>query len=57
MEERERPEERLRTFEQAARAIGEEIERLGLTEAEVMVKLEESRQRLYEEYYGDKAAK
>lgn len=61
MQERERLEqdkqERLKKFRKAARAIGEEIERQGLTEDEVMAKLEETRQRLYEENYGNKPAK
>lgn len=48
---------RLKRFEQAARAIGEAVEKSGLSEEEVMEKLEETRQRLYEENYGNKPAK
>jgi prevent-host-death family protein len=55
MQERERREERLRKFEQSARAIGEEIERQGLTEEEVMAKLEEAKEEVYQAYYGDKS--
>lgn len=61
MQERQRHEqdkqERLKKFREATRAIGEAIERTGLTEDEVMAKLEETRQRLYEENYGNKPTK
>lgn len=43
---------RLKQFQEAARSIGEEIERLGLTEEELMAKVEETRQHLHEERYG-----
>lgn len=46
---------RLKQFQSAAKAIGEEYERLGLTEEEVMHQLEEAKREVYEEYYGDKS--
>jgi prevent-host-death family protein len=48
--------ERLRRFRKAARAIGEEVERLGLTEEEMEQLVEETRQQLYEEKHGSKPA-
>jgi prevent-host-death family protein len=51
--ERERK-ERLRQFQEAARAIGEEIERRGITEEQLMAELEKTREALYQERYGDK---
>jgi hypothetical protein len=57
MQERERHErerqQRLKKFEQAARAIGEEIERSGLTEEEALEQLEETPEELYQKRYGD----
>ncbi|GEM_PF-1591775 len=47
-------EERLRRFEQAARAIGEEVERLGITEEQMMEELEKTREEVYREFYGNK---
>ncbi len=44
--------QRLKQFEEAARAIGEEIEKLGLTEEELMQHLEDTRQRLFEERHA-----
>lgn len=52
MREREHREARLKKFEEQARAIGEEFERLGLTEEQVLASLEETRQKLYDEQYG-----
>lgn len=51
-EQREAREERLRHFEAAARRTGQEFERLGLSEEEVMAKLEETKQEVYNERYG-----
>jgi prevent-host-death family protein len=47
-------ESRMRKFREAARAIGEEAQQMGLTEEELMGLLEEERQRLHEEGYGGK---
>jgi prevent-host-death family protein len=52
MRDRERREERLKKFEATARAIGAEMERLGLNEEEVFAQLEETRQQLYDERCG-----
>jgi prevent-host-death family protein len=52
MRERELREERLKKFEAAARWIGQEIERSGLSEEEVMAQLEETKQEVYDELYG-----
>lgn len=49
--------ERLKRFENAARSLGEEIEKTGMTEEELMAKVEEIRQRLFEEKHGKKLAK
>jgi prevent-host-death family protein len=58
MEEREQQkqdrERRLEQFREASRAIGEEIQKSGLTEERLMEILEEERQRLHEEGYGEK---
>lgn len=60
MQERERGEqdrqERLNRFRKAARAIGEEVERLGLTEEELEQLVEETRQQRYEEQHGTEPA-
>lgn len=50
--EREQRQARLKRFEASARAIGEEFERLGLSEDEVLESLEATRQQLHEERYG-----
>lgn len=55
MKERERREERLRRFEQHARAITAEVEQRGLSEEDVEAQVEAVRQRLYEEHYGDRS--
>jgi prevent-host-death family protein len=47
---------RLKQFQEAARAIGEEVARGGLSEQELMTKLEEVRQRLHEERNGNEPA-
>ncbi len=56
MQERERQEKekerRLKQFQEAARAIGEEAAAQGLSEEELMAHLEETRQRLHDEHYG-----
>lgn len=49
--------ERLKKFQETARAIGEEIERIGLSEEEMLEQLEETRQRVYEKHYGTKPTK
>lgn len=57
MQERERhdqdQQERLKRFQQAARAIGKAAEKSGLTEEQLMAELEKDKQKVYEEYYGD----
>jgi hypothetical protein len=45
-------EQRLRRFEITARSIGQEIERRGLSEEEVLAKLEETQQQSYDDQYG-----
>jgi len=45
---------RLKQFREATRAIGEEIEKSGMTEDEVMAALEETKHKVYEAYYGTK---
>ena len=61
MEEHERQEQdkqrRLKQFREAARAIGEEVEKSGLSEEEIMARLEETKRQVYQEYYGDKPTK
>ena len=49
-------EKRVKQFQEAVRSIGEEIEQQGLTEEELDAKVEEVRQRLYEEHYGQQPA-
>lgn len=44
--------QKLKDFERHARAIGEEVQRQGLTEEEVEAKVEEVRERLYQEGNG-----
>ncbi|MCC7451158.1 MAG: type II toxin-antitoxin system Phd/YefM family antitoxin [Anaerolineae bacterium] len=48
---------RLKQFREASRAIGEEIEKTGMIEEEIMAKVDKVRQRLYEQNYGAKSAK
>ena len=61
MKEREQYEQekqrRLKQFEEAARAIGREVERRGLSEEDVDAIVENVRQKRYEEKYGNKPAK
>jgi len=61
MKEREQFEQekqrRLQRFETAARAIGKEIEKNGMTEEDMDALVEETRQRLFEEKYGQRPAK
>jgi prevent-host-death family protein len=56
IKEREQREEevehRLKRFEQAARSIGEEMARQGLSEEDVEAQVEKTRQRLYNERYA-----
>lgn len=52
MHERELRAERLKKFEAAARHAGQEFERLGLSEEEVLAQLEDTQQQTYEERYG-----
>jgi prevent-host-death family protein len=60
MREREQHEQdkqrRLKQFREAARAIGEEVAKTGLSEEEIMGQFEEVRQRLHDERYGKKRA-
>lgn len=44
---------RLKEFEQFARALGKEAERQGLTEEQLMAELEETKQKIYREMYGE----
>lgn len=61
MREREQHEQdkqrRLKQFREATRAIGEAVERTGLTEEEIMAELEEAKEEVYQEYYGSKSTK
>lgn len=50
--ERAGTEERLTTFHNAARSIGEEVERRGLSEEAVMAELEEIKRQVHEKHYG-----
>jgi prevent-host-death family protein len=50
--ERQDREERLQRFKQIAREMGEEIERRGITEEQMMAELKEIRREVYEEHYG-----
>lgn len=52
MRERDQREQRLKKFEAAARRVGQEFERLGLNEEDVMAQLEETKQEVYDELYG-----
>jgi prevent-host-death family protein len=52
MRDREEREERVKRFQEAARAIGEAFERRGLTEEEVLAELEETREQIFQKYYG-----
>jgi prevent-host-death family protein len=45
-------EQRLKRFEQAARSIGEEMARKGLSEEDVLAQLEETRAEVYQKHYG-----
>lgn len=45
---------RLKQFRQAAREIGEEFERLGITEEQMMEIVDQTRQELYDSHYGKK---
>ena len=52
MRERELRAERLKKFEAAARRAGQEFDRLGLSEEDIMAQLEETKQEVYDELYG-----
>jgi prevent-host-death family protein len=52
MRERELRAERLKKFEAAARRAGQEFDRLGLSEEDMMAQLEETKQEVYDELYG-----
>ena len=45
-------EENIKLFQKLAREIGEEIERLDITEEQMMAELETAKQEVYREYYG-----
>jgi hypothetical protein len=51
LQESQRREARLKKFQEAARAIGEEIERQGLTEEDMLAQLEETREHVYQKRY------
>lgn len=53
MKERERREQRVSQFRQLVRNIGQEYERQGLTEEDVLAELEKSSEEVYQEQYGD----
>lgn len=60
MEQRERDQDRqdrLREFREATRAMGEDVEAQGLTEEDTEAKVEEVRQRLFEERHGNRPTK
>ena len=57
MLEREHREHRLKQFRASTRAIGEEIECLGLSEEDALAQLERSREQTYREQYGDKSTR
>ena len=52
--EHEQRQERLKQFEATARRIGEEIERSGLSEEEILSQLEETQRQVYDERYGNR---
>lgn len=52
MKEREEREKRVQRFQENARAIGKEVERLGLTEEEVMAEVEKAKEEVYMQHYG-----
>jgi len=53
MKEKFEIEENVRRFEAAARAFGEEAERRGITEEQLMADLEATKHELFKETYGD----
>jgi hypothetical protein len=53
LKERELREERLRRFEENARAFGEEAERRGISEESLMSDLKKTRKELFKELYRD----
>lgn len=53
MKERERQEQKLQRFRKLARKLGQEAERQGLTEEQLMKELEEDQEAVYQELYGD----
>jgi PHD/YefM family antitoxin component YafN of YafNO toxin-antitoxin module len=57
MQERERLEDqqhRLKQFRDSARSIGEAVANSGLSEAEIIADLEQTKKEVYQEYYGEK---
>ena len=50
-------EQRSQKFQRLARAIGEEVERRGLSEEEVMAQLDDTRHQVYEKHYGSTPTK
>jgi hypothetical protein len=44
---------RLKRFQQAARAIGEELERRGISEEDLLNTLDDSKKVVYQRYYGN----
>ena len=57
MKEREQREERLKRFREAARNIGAEYERQGLSEDDVLAELETTRVEVHQEQYGHDRSK
>lgn len=55
MRERERQQERLERFRAAARALGESYDQQGLSEDDVLALLEQTREQVFREHYGDTA--
>lgn len=53
MKEREHQEQKLQRFRKLARKLGQEAERQGLTEEQLMKELEEDQEAVYQELYGD----
>ena len=53
MKERERRDQRLQRFRELTREMGEEFQRRGISEEQMMEELEKSKERVYQERYGD----
>ena len=53
MKERERREQKLKRFSKLARKLGELAQRQGLTEEQLLLELEQDKEAVYQELYGD----